>query len=89
MELQIERTIEVDNIKMERYRRATHDSPAEGGGCEDYRAMWADTVTKYKDGKKVSETVYTPLTEFEIDLFEDQIIEWINDHYEEDEPDYD
>lgn len=89
MELTIERTIEIDDIEMSKYHRATFDSPAEGGEVEGYKAVWADLVTKYVDGKPVQTVVYTELTQFEYDLFDDEITEYINDHYEPDEPDCD
>lgn len=89
MELTIERTIEIDDIEISKYHRETHDSPAEGGEVEGYKASWSDIVTEYKDGKQTQKIVYTELTQFEYDLFDEQITEYINDHYEPDEPDYD
>lgn len=80
MELTVERTIEIDDIEMSKYHSATHEQPAEGGEVEGYKAVWSDIVTEYKDGKQTQKIVYTELTQFEYDLFDEQITEYINDH---------
>jgi hypothetical protein len=96
--LTVEREIGFEDVSYERYVPArtncSNDDarPAEGGGVEDYRAFWVDQVVEIKDGKRRMVDVCTDLTPLELEVYEEQIEEFLNDNAEEfcdDEPDPD
>jgi len=86
--LTVEREIGFEDVVYEAYTPARTNClpedahPAEGGGVESYKAFWVDQVVEIKDGKRGMVTIHTDLTPLEIEVYEEQIEEFLNDNSE-------
>lgn len=86
--LTVEREIGFEDVSYEAYTPARVNCPAdvshpaEGGGVESYTAFWVDQVVEITNGKREMVDVYTELTPLELEVYEEQMEEFLNDNSE-------